>query len=431
MRADKIRIKEALKYMLIVFMISISTNSKATVYYVDSGKGNDSGNGTTLSSAWKSIAKVNSQKFIPGDKVCFMRGSEWIGELIINSSGTKLQPIVFTAYGNGPNPVIKNPGVKGAVSIKINSDWVIVENFLVKESHMAGIDINKGAKYNIVRNNEATKSGMGVAVHGDHNLVTRNYAHDLTMVVNDPGGDNDYGAVGIWLFSSNNEVSYNKLINCKAPSLDYGFDGGVVEFYGNVDSCYVHHNWGENCDGAFEVGGQGDTLTHNLIAYNVYLNNGFAGGFHVGGKFGVHFVDMRVENNVFIDTTHNDYAIGFWNGNNDLKDFTYRNNIFYIPNYQRVSNMEGFIHNNNLFWLGGKTDIGIKPGAGDKIGDPLFQNFKMKDFHLRAGSPAIDAGLNLDYSIDYDGNKVPQGSEPDMGAYEFKPDSQKPAVKRK
>lgn len=407
-----------LKSLIFVFF-AFPVVSTATTYYVDSGNGNDTNSGTRISSAWQSVAKVNAQLFNPGDTICFSRNSEWIGELIISSSGTKTSPVVYTAYGKGANPVIKNPGVKRANSIKINADWVIVENFLVRESFECGIYISEGADYNVVRNNEATKTGMGISIHGTHNLVTNNYAHDLTMVVNDPGGDNDFGAVGIWLFSSNNEVSYNKLINCKAQSLDYGFDGGVVELYGDVDSCYVHHNWGENCEGAFEIGGRGDTLSHNIVSYNVYINNGFAGGFHVGGKFGVYFEDMRVENNIFIDTGTKDYAIGFWNGIPKKTDFTYRNNIFYIPNYQRISNQTEFVHENNIYYLGGKTDIGITPGKGEKICDPMFQDFSKNNFHLKAGSPAIDAGLNLNYRLDFSGNNVPFGKAPDIGAFEF------------
>lgn len=420
-----------LKAMFLLFMLTSTTISSAEIYYVDSKKGNDSNNGTSISSAWNSIAKVNSRNFKPGDNICFSRGSEWIGELKINSSGTMSRPIIFTSYGKSAKPVIKNPGINRATAIQINSDWVVVENFLVMESHESGIDINKGAAYNVVRNNEATKTGIGISVHGDHNLVTKNYAHDLIMVVNDQGGDNDFGAVGIWLFSSNNEVSYNRLINCRAPSYDYGFDGGVVEFYGDVDSCYVHHNRGENCEGSFEVGGQRVTLSHNIIAYNVYINNGGSGGYHVGGKFGVNFEDMRVENNVFVDTCHCEYAIGFWNGIPGPKDFIYRNNIFYIPNTGSVSNNPGFIHENNLYYLGEKMNAGITPGPGDKIGDPLFQNVSTKDFHLRAGSPAIDAGVNLNYTVDFDGNKVPEGSASDIGAYEYKKNSSGTISKKK
>lgn len=212
-----------------VMFICILTSSlvvSAKNYFVDSKNGNDSKNGTNRMAAWKSLEKVNSQVFSPGDTICFLRGSEWIGGLTINSSGTESQPLVFTAYGKGTNPVIKNPGVNRATAIKINSDWVIVENFFLSDCHSGGVNINKGAEHNIIRKNETTKVGAGFTVNGRHNLITGNYAHDLTMVVNDEGGDNDFGATGVILEASDNEVSYNRMINCEAPSLDYGFDGG-------------------------------------------------------------------------------------------------------------------------------------------------------------------------------------------------------------
>ncbi len=46
------------------------------------------------------------------------------------------------------------------------------------------------------------------------------------MINNTPGGVDDYGAVGVVLANSNNEVSYNRFIDCKAASYDFGVDGG-------------------------------------------------------------------------------------------------------------------------------------------------------------------------------------------------------------
>jgi len=46
----------------------------------------------------------------------------------------------------------------------------------------------------------------------------------------------------------------------------------------------------------------------------------------------------------------------------------------------------------------------------------------LPDAHLRAGSPAIDAGLTLlDLPIDYDGTPRPEGIKFDVGAFEFIP----------
>ena len=41
------------------------------------------------------------------------------------------------------------------------------------------------------------------------------------------------------------------------------------------------------------------------------------------------------------------------------------------------------------------------------------------DYRLKAGSPAIDAGLDVGCVKDLAGTKVPQGKAPDIGAYEF------------
>ena len=58
-----------------------------------------------------------------------------------------------------------------------------------------------------------------------------------------------------------------------------------------------------------------------------------------------------------------------------------------------------------------------------KVATPaqLFVN-PASDFHLKAGSPAIDAGQTLtSVKTDFDGNSRPQGARSDAGAYESKP----------
>jgi len=51
----------------------------------------------------------------------------------------------------------------------------------------------------------------------------------------------------------------------------------------------------------------------------------------------------------------------------------------------------------------------------------LFVDPAKGDYHLKAGSPAINRGLDLGYTQDRDGKPVPQGGAPEIGAYEFAP----------
>lgn len=69
----------------------------AVTYYVDSSTGNDSANGTSSATAWRSLAKVNGFPFDPGDRISFKRGGSWTGTLRLSRSGTEGNPIVVQA----------------------------------------------------------------------------------------------------------------------------------------------------------------------------------------------------------------------------------------------------------------------------------------------------------------------------------------------
>jgi uncharacterized repeat protein (TIGR02059 family) len=76
-----------------------------TTYYVSSA-GNDGSNGTSTSTSWATLNKVNGFSFVAGDNILFNRGDTFYGTLKINSSGTSASRITFGAYGTGANPVI-------------------------------------------------------------------------------------------------------------------------------------------------------------------------------------------------------------------------------------------------------------------------------------------------------------------------------------
>ena len=79
----------------------------ATVYYV-SNNGSDSNNGTSPSTAWRTLDKVNSAKLAAGSYVCFERGGLWRGKLTAQAG------VTYTAYGTGAKPILYGSPENGA-----------------------------------------------------------------------------------------------------------------------------------------------------------------------------------------------------------------------------------------------------------------------------------------------------------------------------
>src|SRR5262249_25455384 len=85
----------------------------------------------------------------------------------------------------------------------------------------------------------------------------------------------------------------------------------------------------------------------------------------------------------------------------------------------------GFDVDYNVFW-GGGTIQGFGIGAHSVIADPQFVSAPNGDLHLKSTSPAIDRGVDLGYSTDFEGSSVPIDgngdglARPDAGAFEFR-----------
>jgi hypothetical protein len=72
-------------------------------YYV-SPEGSDAHDGRSPSTAWKTVSKVNSSSFTPGDRILFRRGGEWRESLQASSTGAAGKPILYGDYATGPKP---------------------------------------------------------------------------------------------------------------------------------------------------------------------------------------------------------------------------------------------------------------------------------------------------------------------------------------
>jgi hypothetical protein len=77
----------------------------------------------------------------------------------------------------------------------------------------------------------------------------------------------------------------------------------------------------------------------------------------------------------------------------------------------------------------------LPPEAVDRsnraVNARAFVDAAHHDYHLARDSPAVDTGIGDDVSVDRDGVPRPQGTTPDVGAYEQRADSPSSAVTRR
>ena len=82
-----------------------------------------------------------------------------------------------------------------------------------------------------------------------------------------------------------------------------------------------------------------------------------------------------------------------------------------------TAQFSGAISVTHSLFEGGPTPQGM----GNKTGNPAFKDIANGDFHIMAGSMAIDQAAGTNVDIDLDGEHRPNGSGPDMGADELYP----------
>jgi hypothetical protein len=109
-------------YVCVDNQVPAPTQTFLRTFYVNATTGNDANDGRNPTNAWKTIAKVNSATFLPGDGILFERGQVWRETLAIPSSGNATHYITFGNYGGNVNKP-KILGSEKAIS------WILVGGF--------------------------------------------------------------------------------------------------------------------------------------------------------------------------------------------------------------------------------------------------------------------------------------------------------------
>ena len=165
---------------IIVFFLFITTCS-ATTYYV-SGTGNDTNPGTSITSAWASINKVNGTLFLPGDTLYFEGGQSFNGNIELTSSDANDPDNLFVISSYGAGRAIINAGASYGF-YAYNTQGFSVSNLIfdgnsTSTNHGAGInvfsDLPGDVKFsNIIFNNIEVKNfgAEGVTISTNKGLT--------------------------------------------------------------------------------------------------------------------------------------------------------------------------------------------------------------------------------------------------------------------
>jgi len=384
------------------------------------------------------LAKVNSSTFVAGDVVALDRGETFTGSAKVSNSGTSTNPITFTAYGSGSQPILTNPG--GWFMLQLDGAYQVVNNLKfydgavfdnsdglgisgAKYVQSGAVDITDNATNATVKNSVFSNVGIGVKAYGASPTITHNTFQDLQIAYNgtDSGSPASYGAVGVSLDNSGGKVSYNDFINCRSTNSPYGADGGAVEIEGfthTKDNISIDHNYSRGTQGFLEVT---ETSSANVsVVENVSDDNQQFIAFDTtttpSGYVAANNTIVR-RNNSFTGYLFDIYYYRVTGPTPQDSWLTVRNNVFETP-YQVAFGTYNWPHDHNLYY-GGTNPAGVALGVSDIISDPRFVNYSTGDLRLTVQSPAVDNGTTAGASTDLDGHSTGVGLGVDIGAFEY------------
>ena len=201
---------------------AVPAMSASSTKYVDCLVGSDDRDGSSLTSAWKTLTRANKATLRPGDSLLLARGCAWSGQRIdAGWVGTRDAPITIGAYGTGASPRITG-GLNQ--NVKITGAWQIIQDIDVVGVASStsscgqtfgehyGFNLQPGAHDNTVQRSSATAELAGVHIAGG---AVRNHILHNDLIGNSmlksfsTNPEADQGAWGLLLNGDDNEIAYN------------------------------------------------------------------------------------------------------------------------------------------------------------------------------------------------------------------------------
>ena len=413
------------------------------IYYV-APSGNDNNPGTAAY-PWRTIQKA-AGTLVAGDTV-YVRAGVYHEQVVPQNSGSAGQPITYAAYP-GETAIIDGTDVAvpeysglfnlmGRDYIRVsglrvihsdyygivaeNSSYVTIEYNYTYDTYSSGIS-SWNSNHIIVAGNEVVGACTGpwqehISISNTDTFEVRyNHIHDVMPVTEGKEGLSVKDASSHGKVYGNHVHNLNRVGIYVDAEAEHLFD---IEVYQNV----VHDIEAMGFSLASEQGG----LLENIRLYNNIAYNNLVGLWLSACCIATHpFKDITIINNTFAYNGRNGWGGGIGIENTQVQNVVIRNNICSQNIYSQMaadpSMLPELTVDHNL------TDGDRDPefefhGVGDLVDvSPWFVNPLMGNYHLQAGSPAIDHGSAVAApGTDFDGQARPYGTGYDIGADEYVP----------
>lgn len=392
-----------LRIFIPIFLMALSFNSHAVVYYV-SKTGKDINKGS-LTSPFLTIKKgISILK--PGDTL-FIRAGTWTEQIDLagpNKSGTASAWLKISGYP-GETVVIKHtttsPSGYGPIKARGNRGYIIFENLILdgtNESLGTSWQIREGNHHFTLRNVEMRNfKSSALHIKGNYIQVINCKFHHSK-----PPSGSTSRLYGIYLAYGDNVVLEGNHVHNNSGGGIHAFPGPIRNAVIKGNRVYDNNTVSPSSVPGILVFADIDYYNGTAIIDGVQVYNNIVYGNGAGGIFASNGTkNVKIWNNTVY--ANKGWGINVQFGSNGKPiNTTVQNNIVYANTVGQI------------------VDTGINTIKDrNVIVNPKFVNALAKDFRLTSSSPAVNKGAAISsVRTDIVGTARPKGGYYDIGAYE-------------